>query len=119
VLRKVRKQLLCPRCDDVVADVVYVPWSGSLTITSMDGDLITPSGWALQLRRVERDLALTSVDNRAEAQARFDFVTRNVGEVIYDIRCRRGHSTLRTGRQITRAVRRTPGQWAHLACLCS
>lgn len=102
MLRRVRKQLMCPRCDDVVADVVYVPWTGSLTITSMEGDQITPSGWALQLRRVEQDLALAPLDNRAEAQARFDFVSRNVGEVIWDIRCRRGHSTLRrTGQVLT------------------
>jgi len=118
VLRRVRKQLTCPRCDDVVADVVYVPWIGSLTITSVEGYQLTPSGWAVQLRRVEQDLALASIDDRAEAQARFDFVSRNVGEVIYDLRCRRGHSTLRTGRQITRALRRTPGRWVSPACLC-
>jgi len=91
VLRQVRKQLLCPRCDDVV----YVPWIGSLIITSVESCQVTPSGWALQLRWVEQDLALASMDDRAEAQARCDFVSRNVGEVIYDIRCRRGHSTLR------------------------
>jgi hypothetical protein len=114
MLRRVRKQLTCPRCDDVVADVVYVPWVGSLTITSVEGDQVTPSGWALQLRRVEQDLSVASPENRAEAQARFDFVSRNVGEVIYDIRCRRGHSMLRTGQPITRALRHTPGQWVTL-----
>jgi hypothetical protein len=108
---------MCPRCDDVVADVVYVPWIGRLTITTMDGDQITPSGWALQLRLVEQALASACLDNRAEAQARFDFVSRNVGEVIYDIRCQRGHSTLRTVRQVTQALRRTPGRWVNLACL--
>jgi hypothetical protein len=112
-----RKQLTCPRCGDVVADVTYVPWTGSLTITSVNGDQITPSGWALQLRRVEQDLALASTDHLAEAQARFDFVNRNVGEVIYDLRCLRGHSTLRTAAQITRALRRTPGRWVTLAGL--
>lgn len=117
MLRRVRKQLTCPRCDDVVADVVYLPWIGSLTITSADGDQITPSGWALELRRGERDLELASPEDRAEAQSRFDFVNRNVGEVIYDLRCRRGHSTLRTGRQITRALRHTPGRWVSLTCL--
>jgi hypothetical protein len=91
-----------------------IPWIGSLTMTSMDGDQITPSGWALQLRWVEQDLASACLDNRAEAQARFDFVSRNVGEVIYDISCRRGHSTLRTVRQITRALWRTPGRWVNL-----
>lgn len=118
-MRRVCKQLTCPGCGDVVADVVYVSWIGSLTITSAEGDQITPSGWALQLRRVERDLALASVEDRAQAQARFDFVNRNVGEVIYDLRCRRGHSTLCTGRQITRALRHTPGRWVSLVCLFS
>lgn len=108
---------MCPRCDDVVADVVYVPWVGSLTITSMDGDQITPSGWALQLRLAEQDLASACLDKQAEAQARFDFVSRNMGEVIYDIRCRRGHSTLRTVRQVIQALRRMPGRWVNLACL--
>lgn len=117
MLRRVRKQLTCPRCNDVVADVIYVPWIGSLTITSVEGDQVTPSGWALQLRRVEQDLALASIEDRAGAQARFDFVSRNIGEVIYDIRCGRGHSTLRTGRQITRALRNTRGRWVSLACL--
>jgi hypothetical protein len=99
--------------------VVYVPWIGSLTITSAEGDQITPNGWALQLRQVKRDLALASVEDRAQAQARFDVVNRNVGEVIYDLRCRRGHSTLRTGPHITRALRHTPGRWVSLACLFS
>lgn len=117
MLRRVRKQLTCRRCDDVVAEVVYAPWIGSLTITSAEGDQVTPSGWALQLRRVERDLALASVEDRAQAQARFDFVNRNIGEIIYDLRCRRGHSTLCTGHQITRALRHTPGRWVSLPCL--
>jgi hypothetical protein len=80
----------------------------------VEGDQVTLSGWALQLRRVEQDLSVASLENRAEVQARFDFVSRNVGEVIYDIRCRRGHSTLRTGQQITRALRHTLGRWVNL-----
>jgi hypothetical protein len=43
VLRRVTKQLTCPGCDDVVADVVYRPWSGSRTITWTEGHQITVS----------------------------------------------------------------------------
>jgi len=113
----VSKQLTCPRCGDVVADAVYRPWIGSLTITSTEGHQITPGRWAVQLRLVEQDMASAAADDLEEAQTRLDFVKRNIGELIYDIRCRRGHSTLRTGPQITRALRRTPGRWVSLACL--
>jgi hypothetical protein len=111
VLRRVSKQLICPRCGDVVADAVYQRWAGRLTVTSIEGHQITPGGWAVQLRLVQQDLASASVEDREQAQARLDFVRRNIGELIYDIRCRRGHSTLRRGRQIARALRRTPGRW--------
>jgi hypothetical protein len=49
---------------------------GSLTITSTEGDQITPSGWAVQLRRVEQDVASASADDRQEAKGRLDFVKR-------------------------------------------
>jgi hypothetical protein len=107
----VSKQLICPRCGDVVADAVYRRWAGRLTITSIEGHQITPSGWAIQLRLAQQDMSSASVEDLDEAQARLDFVRRNIGELIYDIRCRRGHSALRTGPQITRALRRTPGRW--------
>jgi hypothetical protein len=110
----VRKQLTCPRCDDVVADVLYRPWTGTLTIVSTEGYQITPSGWAIQMRLVEQELAAAAAEGVDQAQARLDFVRGNVGELIYDIRCRRGHSTLRTGPQIIRALRRTSGRWVSL-----
>ncbi|MDQ3765558.1 MAG: hypothetical protein M3460_30250 [Actinomycetota bacterium] len=116
MLRQVSKQLICPRCGDVVADAVYRPWVGSLTITSTEGHRIMPGGWALQLRLVQQDVASASDEDLQEAQARLDFVRRQVGELIYDIRCRRGHSTLLTEPQIIRAMRRTPGRWVDLSC---
>jgi|SRR5947209_470370 hypothetical protein len=96
---------------DVVANAVYQRWTGRLTITSIEGHQITPGDWAVQLQLVQQDMASASVGDLEEAQARLDFVRRNIGELIYDIRCRRGHSTLRTGPQIARALRRTPGRW--------
>lgn len=111
VLRRVSKQLICPHCGDVVADAVYQRWTGRLTITSIEGHQITPSGWAVALRLVQQDMTSASVEDLEDAQARLDFIRRNIGELIYDIRCRREHSTLRTGPQIARALRRTPGRW--------
>jgi hypothetical protein len=110
----VTKQLTCPGCDDVVADVVYRPWAGRLTVISTEGDPIMPSRWAIQMRLAEQDLAAADTEHVAQAQARLDFLKSHIGELIYDIRCRRGHSTLRTGPQIIRALRRTPGRWVSL-----
>ena len=110
----VSKQLTCPRCDDVVADAVYRPWAGRLTIISTEGQLITPDRWAVQMRLAEQALAAAAAEGVAPAQARLDFLKGHIGELIYDIRCRRGHSTLRTGPQIIRALRRTPGRWVSL-----
>ncbi len=73
-----------------------------------------PGGWVIQLRVAEQDVAAAAAEDLQEAQARLDFVGRNIGELIYDIRCRCGHSTLRTGPQITRAVRRAKGRWVSL-----
>ena len=108
----VRKQLTCPRCDDVVADATHRPWIGRLTIVSADGHPITPSSWAIQMRLVEQELA--AAEDVAQARARLDFLKSHIGELIYDLRCRRGHSTLRTGPQIIRAMRRTAGRWVSL-----
>jgi hypothetical protein len=112
----VSKQLTCPSCDDVVADVVYRPWAGRLVLTSIEGEPITPSGWAIQMRLAEQELsaAAAAAKGVAQAQSRLDFLKSHIGELIYDIRCRRGHSTLRTGPQIIRALRRTPGRWVSL-----
>lgn len=110
----VSKQLTCPRCDDVVADAVYRPWAGRLTIISTEGSPITPGSWAIQMRLVEQHLAVAAAEDVEQTQARLDFLKCHFGELIYDIRCRRGHSTLRTGPQIIRALRRTPGRWVSL-----
>jgi hypothetical protein len=110
----VSKQLTCPRCDDVVADAVYRPWAGRLGVTSTEGDPITPSDWAAQMRLAEQDLAAAAPEDVDQAQQRLDFLNGHIGELIYDIRCRRGHSTLRTGPQIIRALRRAPGRWVSL-----
>ena len=42
------------------------------------------------------------------------FVRRHLGELMYDLRCRNGHSTLRTTPQLVRAVRHAQGRWVDL-----
>jgi hypothetical protein len=64
------------------------------------------------VRLVEQELV--TAEDAPQARARLDFVKLHIGELIYDIRCRRGHATLRTGPQIVRAVRRTPERWISL-----
>jgi hypothetical protein len=34
-----------------------------------------------------------------------------MGELMYDLACRRGHRTVQTMPAILRALRRTPGSW--------
>jgi hypothetical protein len=106
--RTTTKKLICPACGDIIGDAVYRRWPGSLGVTSVDGYRLNPTGAALMRRIVERQLA----DNPGAAgQARLDFVIDNSSDPIYDLRCRRGHSTLRTTPQITKAMVRTPGDW--------
>jgi hypothetical protein len=66
------------------------------------------------MRLAEQDLAAAAAEDADQAQARLDFLNDHIGELIYDLRCRRGHSTLRTGPQIIRAMRRTAGRWVSL-----
>ena len=114
MLQRVSKQFTCPRCEEVVADAVYQPWAGNLTVTSIEGYRIAPSRWSIQMRLVEQEVSSAVAEDLDEAQARLEFLKSHIGELIYDIRCRHGHSTLRTGPQITRALRRTRGRWVSL-----
>ena len=102
--RTVDKQLTCPACGDVIAAVAYRPWPGNLTLTSPDGYRIQPVGGALLLRQAEEQAAAD----------RIAFVRRNLGELLYDLRCRRGHSTLSTAPRLVQAVRATPGAWVRV-----
>ena len=109
------KQLLCPRCGDVLADADYRPVAGSLTLSAPDGYQLTPQMGAIHIRRAEQELASASSSAGAdEARTRLEFVRRNLGELMYDLPCHRGHSTLATAPQITRVLRRAKGSWASL-----
>ena len=106
------KKLICPQCGDILADADYRPLAGSLTIIAPGGDQLTPQMGAVHLRRAEEQLATAVCAADAdEARTRLEFVKRHMGELMYDLPCHRGHYTLATAPQMTRALRRTQGDW--------
>jgi hypothetical protein len=105
------KQLTCPRCGDIVAQAAYRRFPPSLRIETPDGALLQPSSGAVLLRTAERRMAEAAPADRAEAENARDFVRRHLGELMYDLRCRRGHGTVQTMPAIVRAMHRTPGSW--------
>ena len=115
---RVTKKLTCPRCGDVLADADYRPLAGSLTLTAPGGDQLTPEMGAIQLRRAEEQLATAATAADAdEARTRLEFIKRHSGELIYDLPCPKGHHTLATAPQLTRALRRTHGEWVRLSAV--
>jgi hypothetical protein len=112
---RVTKKLLCSRCGDVLADADYRPLAGSLTLIAPAGHQLTPEIGGIHLRRAEQELASASDTAGAdEARARLAFVKRHLGELMYDLPCHRGHYTLATAPQITKALRQAKGDWARL-----
>lgn len=114
MLRLVRKQPTCPSCGIVVADATYRPWPGNLTLTATDGSEILPSRGALPHRRAEQAVSAAAAADIEQAQARLEFVTQHIIELIYEIHCSCGHAILRTAPQLTRAMRHTRGRWVSL-----
>lgn len=113
--RRLHKQLTCPACGVVLADAELSSWAGRLELTSTEGHVLQPTGVGLQIRATEQQLAEAgSLAESEQARARLEFLRRNVGELVYDLRCRSDHSTLRTMPQLVQAIRRTPGQWVSL-----
>ena len=115
VFKRVTKKLLCPRCGDVLADADYRPVAGSLALSAPGGNQLSPEMGATHVRRAEQELA--SADSSAgadEARARLEFIRRHAGELMYDLPCQKGHYTLATAPQITRALRQAKGDWVSL-----
>ena len=79
---------------------------------STRNDLRGVAGLADGLRPAVMRLARRLRQVRAEpgGEDRADFVRRHLGELMYDLRCRNGHSTLRTMPQLVRALRRAGGR---------
>ena len=99
----------------MLADADYRPVAGSLTLSAPDGCQLTPQMGAIHIRHAEQELASASSSAGAdEARTRLDFVRRNLGELMYDLPCHGGHSTLATAPQITRALRHAKGEWVSL-----
>lgn len=105
------KQLTCPQCGDVMARATHQRFPPSLRIESPDGTPVPPTSGSLLVRLTQRQLADAGDPAREQAQARMDFLRANIGEVLFDLRCHRGHLTLATMPGIIRAMRRTPGSW--------
>ncbi len=113
--RTVRKTLICPVCGDVVGEAVHRRWPGSLKVRTPVGENVAPLAAGVVRRLVDRELAeAADAVAVAEAQARADYVLRNITDPIYDLHCRRGHSTLRTTPEIVRAMSAAVGTWASL-----
>jgi hypothetical protein len=104
LLRPVDKQLVCPACGVVLADARWRRWV-TLALTSPEGAVLQPVSGGTLLRQVQAE------PGGADREA---FVRRHLGELLFDLRCRNGHSTLRTLPQLVRAVRRAGGRWADL-----
>jgi hypothetical protein len=88
--------------------------TGWLNVELAGGGVSAPSEGAVQLRIAEQRLHSATPGEQAEAQRRIEFIRREMGEQIYDLRCPRGHWTLITAPQIIRAMRRAGGDWARL-----
>lgn len=108
------KQLICPVCGHVMADASWRLWTG-LAITSPEGWQIAPVTGHLLLTIAEQHLAAASAEDYADAKRRVDFIVRNSGDRLYDIKCPQGHFTLRTAPQITHAIRHAPSAQVSLA----
>jgi hypothetical protein len=108
------KQLICPRCEKVIATAAWGLFRG-LRMTAPDGSPLTPVSNDLMLRSTEQRLASASAQDQPEASRRREFVLSHPGDRLYDLKCPDGHYTLRTAPQITAAIRQTPGSWVTLA----
>jgi N-formylglutamate amidohydrolase len=95
----------------VVADADYRPFPSALRLRDVDGALLQPTGGAVLVRLAQRQLEDPHDPGHAQAEERLEYLRRNFGELMYDLRCRRGHVTLATMPGIIRAMRRTSGRW--------
>jgi hypothetical protein len=107
------KQLICPECGQVMATAVWRVFGG-LRITTPEGLLLSPVSDDLLLRTAEQRVASASAEDYPEAKRRLDAIARNAGDRFYDIKCPQGHYTLKTAPEITRAIRKAPGDQASL-----
>jgi hypothetical protein len=110
----VSKELICAECGQVMATATWRVFGG-LRITTPDGFPVSPVSDDLLLRIAEQRLASASAQEYPQAKQRLDAIVRNAGDRFYDLKCPRGHYTLKTAPEITRAIRRAPGNQVTLA----
>ena len=110
----VSKQLICPQCGQVMAAAVFRVFGG-LRIITPDEVLLPPVTGDFLLTIAEQRLKSASAEDYPEAKRRLDYIVRNAGDRLYDIKCPAGHYTLKTAPEITRAIRRTSGDQVSLA----
>lgn len=109
---RITKQLTCPACGVVIAEATYQRFPGNLVLTDADGALLRPEAAGLQERRAQTAIARAgSPAEEQRARDRLEFLRRHFGELVHDLRCRNGHSFLRTMPQLVRAVRDSTAQW--------
>lgn len=114
-MRRVEKQLVCLRCGEVIGDALFRPLAWTLRITAPDGGELAPQLGAIHVRLAEQQIAAASSPGaEAEATARLAFIKRNIGELMYSLPCPRGHNTMATAPQITRALRHSQGRQVRL-----
>ena len=111
ILRRLTKQLTCPACGDIVAEADYRRFPAALRLRTPDGAPLPPTSGAVLVRLTQRQLADPGDPGHTQAEARLAYLRENLGELMYDLRCRRGHVTVATAPGIVRAIRRTPGSW--------
>jgi hypothetical protein len=110
-----RRQLTCPACAVVLGEARYRRFPPDLHVTSPEGHLVQPDGVAVLLLRARAEVERAGTGAAGDAaRDRLAFLERNWTELVYDLRCANGHSTLRTMPQLVRAVRGAPGEWADL-----
>jgi hypothetical protein len=110
------KQLTCPACGVVIAEATYQRFPGNLVLVDPDGARLQPEAVRDQLRRAQSAAAsAASAGAEPHARDRIAFLEHNLGELVYDLRCRNGHSLLRGMPQLVQAVRDAAGQWVSLA----
>lgn len=94
-----------------MAEVTYRTWPPVLAITAVTGETVVPTSCVVQLRIAQQRLADATPGERPAAQERMDFLRAHLGELVVELRCRRGHETVQTVPRLMSALRRTPGQW--------
>jgi hypothetical protein len=111
----VTKQLICPACGALVAQATYRRWPPELALVGADGTYLAPEAAGTQERRAQSAVAAAaSPAEEQRARDRLDFLRRHFGELVYELRCRNGHTVLRTMPQLVRAVRTAAGGWVNL-----